>query len=498
METKEPNSGGMLARPSRCLVVLASLGLLTATSAVASSRVEPSLAPIAAAVTTDVLARAESPASDEFPTFFAGIQVNEPDHDRWAAALVAAGFDSVQVTLYARQQSWNGSTLYWDREAPWVVSEIRAAQRAGLRVVLVMRVALEHGLPENRHLWHGMIWPRDEFVAEWFRAYGEFVRWGAALAAAEGVDLFAVGNELNSMTSTRVVTKIPDVYAYYLDSARVAAVNERLVGCAEAVVQAGGGEDLRQLDGGRYPDLAAMLESSAQRQREWASVVAGSVAELNRRSALHEVYWRELISQVRQQYDGPLTYGANFDQFARVGFWDSLDALSVNAYFPLSLYGAGRGERRVFMADRWRQIGEQLTAAADLPLVMLELGWTRSAGATVRPYSYDRVEVLETSGSDELTCVHWNSQPADARERVDALGALGDAVEAGAFPRLRGFTLWKMTTNPAHRAIEPFAVVLPGAGGVVAGSARESELDRIDDEYLAAAARIQAAVRATR
>jgi len=467
METKEPSNDGGLPRAPGITALLAAIVLVVATPSSALQQAQ-------------------------LPTFFAGIQVNEPDHDRWAAALVSAGFDAVQVTLYARQQSWNGATLYWDREAPWVVSEIRAARRAGLRVILVMRVALEHGLPENRHLWHGMIWPRNDLVADWFAAYGEFVHWGAALAATEGVDLFAVGNELNSMTSTRQVTELPDLYAYYLDAERVAAVNARLAGCAESVLRDGGGEDLRQLDGGRYADLAAMLNAAAERQREWASIVAGSVEELNRRGAVHERHWRELIAKVRAEYSGPLTYGGNFDQFAQVGFWDALDVLSVNAYFPLSLYGSTRDERRGDMAARWQQIGAELAATAELPLMMLELGWTRSAGATVRPYSYDRVEVLETSGSDELTCVHWNSQPADAGERVDAMRALGDAVEAGAFPRLRGFTLWKMTTNPEHRAIEPFAVVLPGGRPAVEP---QSELDRFDRDYLAAAARVQAAVR---
>ena len=465
METKEPNKRGSLVSVSRIVLFLVCAVLAAGTPSVARQTV--------------------------FPTFFAGIQVNEPDHDLWAAALVDAGFDAVQVTLYARQQSWNGATLYWDREAPWVVSEIQAARRAGLRVILVMRVALEHGLPENRHLWHGMIWPRAELVPDWFAAYGEFVRWGAAMADDEGVDLFAIGNELNAMTSTRQVVEIPDLYAYYLDPERVAAVNARLVGCADKVLLAGGGEDLRQLDGGRYPDLTAMLEAAAERQRDWAATVAGSVERLNRRSALHEHYWRELIGEVRAEYGGSLTYGGNFDQFAQVGFWDALDVLSVNAYFPLSLYGSARDERRGYMAERWRQIGAELTAAADLPLMMLELGWTRSAGATVRPYSYDRVEVLETSESDELTCVHWSSQPADAGERVDAMRALGDAVEAGAFPRLRGFTLWKTTTNPEHRAIEPFAVVLPSARSPFG---QQSELDRFDRDYLAAAARVRAAV----
>jgi hypothetical protein len=431
----------------------------------------------------------------QLPTLFAGIQVNEPDHDRWAHALVDAGFDTVQVTLYARQQAWNGATLYWDREAPWVLSEIRAARRAGLRVILVMRVALEHGLTENRHLWHGMIWPRDDLVDDWFDAYGAFVLWGAQLAADESVDLFAVGNELSSMTSTTRVAVAPALYAYYSDPVRVQAVHARLVECADVVVRGDNGTDLQQLDGGTYPDLGAMLAAVAARNAEWAAIVAGSLDALNARRAHHEARWRRLVREVRNVYSGPLTYGANFDQFDQVGFWDVLDAVSVNAYFPLSRYGTDRETRRADMAARWEEIGAALSATADLPVVLLELGWTRRAGSTVRPYSYDRVEVLETAPDGALTCVHWASQPDDPYERVDALEALGIAVERGHLPRLRGFTLWKLTTNAAHRDIEPFAAVL-GAADPVAGTL--SAADRADAAYVAAAGRVAQAVRGRR
>jgi hypothetical protein len=336
-----------------------------------------------------------------------------------------------------------------------------------------------------------MIWPRDDLVDDWFRAYREFLLWGVQLAADQSVDLFAIGNELSSMTSTKPVLVMPDLYAYYADLERVAGVNSQRVDCASAVRRAGRGEDLTFLDGGEYDDLAAMLAGTAQRHAAWATTVAGSVDELNRRRAAHEGHWRRLIADVRAIYSGLLTYGANFDQFAEVGFWDVLDAISVNAYFPLSEYGAGVDRRRS-MAARWRQIGSELSAAADLPLVMLELGWTRRVGGTVRPYSYDRVEVLETAGTDDLTCVHWATQPEDPTERVEALEALGDAVESGELSRLRGFTLWKLTTNPAHRDIEPFAAVLP-LGLPVSDVALPH--DRADRAYLAAAARVAAAVR---
>lgn len=47
-------------------------------------------------------------------------------------------------------------------------------------------------------------------------------------------------------------------------------------------------------------------------------------------------YWRELIKKIRKVYSGKLTYAANWDEFKRVPFWDQLDYIGVDAYFPLS------------------------------------------------------------------------------------------------------------------------------------------------------------------
>ncbi|WP_313111747.1 glycoside hydrolase family 113 [Aequorivita sediminis] len=47
-------------------------------------------------------------------------------------------------------------------------------------------------------------------------------------------------------------------------------------------------------------------------------------------------YWRELVSEVRAVYSGKLTYAANWDEYKRVPFWDVLDYIGVDAYFPVS------------------------------------------------------------------------------------------------------------------------------------------------------------------
>ena len=46
-------------------------------------------------------------------------------------------------------------------------------------------------------------------------------------------------------------------------------------------------------------------------------------------------FWRNLIAKIRNIYSGKLTYASNWDEYASVPFWDILDYVGVNAYFPL-------------------------------------------------------------------------------------------------------------------------------------------------------------------
>jgi hypothetical protein len=49
-----------------------------------------------------------------------------------------------------------------------------------------------------------------------------------------------------------------------------------------------------------------------------------------------EAFWRQLIKEVREIYDGPLTYAANWDNYENVKFWDDLDYIGIDGYFPVS------------------------------------------------------------------------------------------------------------------------------------------------------------------
>ena len=46
-------------------------------------------------------------------------------------------------------------------------------------------------------------------------------------------------------------------------------------------------------------------------------------------------FWRKLIKDIRKIYSGKLVYAANWDDYKEVSFWEELDFIGIDAYFPL-------------------------------------------------------------------------------------------------------------------------------------------------------------------
>ena len=47
-------------------------------------------------------------------------------------------------------------------------------------------------------------------------------------------------------------------------------------------------------------------------------------------------FWKQLIPKIRSIYKGKLTYAANWNEYTKTPFWDQLDYIGIDAYFPLS------------------------------------------------------------------------------------------------------------------------------------------------------------------
>lgn len=108
----------------------------------------------------------------------------------------------------------------------------------------------------------------------------------------------------------------------------------------------------------------------------------------------HQARWRQIIAKVRAVYDGPITYAANWDVYQDVPFWDALDAVGIQAYFPLTEAG-GPTDDAALQAGWARVMAEVSTYSAEVgkPVVFTEVGYARAPQAATRPWeSYGRGE----------------------------------------------------------------------------------------------------------
>lgn len=112
-------------------------------------------------------------------------------------------------------------------------------------------------------------------------------------------------------------------------------------------------------------------------------------AELGPAVRTREAFWRDLIAEIRTVYDGDLTYAANWhDDFEHVPFWDALDAVGVQAYFPLSEADAPSVET---LRAGWARHEASLQAVHERtgkPVLFTEIGYRDVGHAAARPWEW--------------------------------------------------------------------------------------------------------------
>ena len=78
--------------------------------------------------------------------------------------------------------------------------------------------------------------------------------------------------------------------------------------------------------------------------------------------------WKSVIDNVRGKFGGQLTYAANWDEVFQVQFWDALDIIGVDAYFPLSQKGETPTPESLaggLAAQRRRSAGRSVSSGTD-------------------------------------------------------------------------------------------------------------------------------------
>lgn len=135
-----------------------------------------------------------------------------------------------------------------------------------------------------------------------------------------------------------------------------------------------------------FAEYEAWIVQVARWSRAADAFVVGT--ELDR--TLHrEADWRRLIARVREVTEAPLTYAANWTDYEKVPFWDALDVVGIQAYFPVSTKSSpSRGEVESAWRERSRQLAE-FAESVKRPILFTELGYNRSFRAAAEPWSDD-------------------------------------------------------------------------------------------------------------
>lgn len=88
-----------------------------------------------------------------------------------------------------------------------------------------------------------------------------------------------------------------------------------------------------------------------------------------------EQFWRDLIKDVREIYKGEITYASNWDNYENVHFWDQLDYIGTDAYFPHSKKKEPELDELI---AGWRKVGKKLKAFSekwDKKMIFTEYGF---------------------------------------------------------------------------------------------------------------------------
>ena len=108
-----------------------------------------------------------------------------------------------------------------------------------------------------------------------------------------------------------------------------------------------------------------------------------------------EERWIHLANKIRKLYSGKLVYASNWgEEFERITFWQHLDYIGLDNYYPLSKADTVSDDALIEAANRIAQQVEGVSQTYNRPVIFTEMGFA----ATTTPWKQPH----ETSGERDL------------------------------------------------------------------------------------------------
>jgi hypothetical protein len=115
--------------------------------------------------------------------------------------------------------------------------------------------------------------------------------------------------------------------------------------------------------------------------------------------------WRALAEEVRLIYPGPITYASHTSEVEGVPFWDSLDYIGVDGYYPIAVLSASLDAL------------EKLSARWNRPVIFSEAGFSSSSFALTEPWRPGPTNAAPDSVRLDLQAEAWQTLLAELWRR---------------------------------------------------------------------------------
>jgi Glycoside Hydrolase Family 113 len=143
--------------------------------------------------------------------------------------------------------------------------------------------------------------------------------------------------------------------------------------------------------------------------------------------------WRRVVAGVRRRFSGTLTYAAWPGEEQHIGWWDALDLIGVDAYYPLT---ASRDPDLADLVAGWQPHIAELGALSTTwhrPVLLTEIGYVSQDGTNTAPSS-------------------WKVGPIDLQEQADCYEAAFEALWHQ--PWLAGMFWWNWSADPSVGGVQ--------------------------------------------
>jgi len=120
--------------------------------------------------------------------------------------------------------------------------------------------------------------------------------------------------------------------------------------------------------------------------------------ELSFTTEKNDLWVNKIINEIKNIYSGKLVYAANWDNYKNIQFWNELDYVGIDAYFPLypkrnpSLTQIKRGW------EKWKAELRAWHKKINKPILFTEIGYTSSEYSAYEPWK----DSIERTANNEM------------------------------------------------------------------------------------------------